>query len=438
MGNCHLGTESEILNNKIFALVDCNNFYVSCERVFNPKLNSVPVVVLSNNDGCVVARSEEAKALGITMGIPYFKVRGIIEANNIRVLSSNYVLYGDMSERVMNILAKYTPGIEYYSIDEAFLDLKDISVNNLTEYGKEIRKTIFKNTGIPVSVGIARTKTLSKIANEYVKHNPKLNGVFDIVNFPKMDKLLAHVPIHEIWGIGGAFGRMLMNRKILSAKDFRDASEFFIKDKMGIIGLRTKYELQGVSAVDLDEVLEPKKAIMSSRSFGRYVSELGELEEAISQYTIRAAEKLRQQKSSCNSINVFVMTNHYKLTDKQHAENKTITLPEPSNYTPELIRYASFLLRKIYKKGYNYIKAGVLLSNIVPESPVQLNAFMFNRDHDKRNRIMKTMDSINKTFGRDSLKIASSGIAQEWAMKRQHISQRYTTNWNELLTVNLN
>ncbi|HRF67521.1 MAG TPA: Y-family DNA polymerase [Ignavibacteria bacterium] len=437
MGNCNLGTESEILKNKIFALVDCNNFYVSCERVFNPKLNNVPVVVLSNNDGCVVARSEEAKALGITMGIPYFKVKGIIESNNIRVLSSNYVLYGDMSERVMNLLAKFTPNIELYSIDEAFLDMKDISVNDYTAYGKEIRKTIFKNTGIPVSVGIARTKTLSKIANEYVKHNPRLNGVFDIVDFPKMDKLLAHVPIHEVWGIGGAFGRMLMNRKILSAKDFRDASEFFIKDKMGIIGLRTKYELQGLSAVSLDEVLEPKKAIMSSRSFGMYVSELSELSEAISQYTIRAAEKLRQQQSCCNSINVFVMTNHYKLTDKQHAENKTITLPEPANYTPELIKYAVFLLRKIYKPGYNYIKAGVLLGNIVPETPVQLNAFLVNRDHDKRNRIMKAMDNINKTFGRDSLKVASSGIAQDWAMKRQHISQRYTTNWNELLTVNL-
>ncbi|HRJ84656.1 MAG TPA: Y-family DNA polymerase [Ignavibacteria bacterium] len=437
MGNCNLGTESEILKNKIFALVDCNNFYVSCERVFNPKLNNVPVVVLSNNDGCVVARSEEAKALGITMGIPYFKVKGIIESNNIRVLSSNYVLYGDMSERVMNLLAKFTPNIELYSIDEAFLDMKDISVNDYTAYGKEIRKTIFKNTGIPVSVGIARTKTLSKIANEYVKHNPRLNGVFDIVDFPKMDKLLAHVPIHEVWGIGGAFGRMLMNRKILSAKDFRDASEFFIKDKMGIIGLRTKYELQGLSAVSLDEVLEPKKAIMSSRSFGMYVSELSELSEAISQYTIRAAEKLRQQQSCCNSINVFVMTNHYKLTDKQHAENKTITLPEPANYTPELIKYAVYLLRKIYKPGYNYIKAGVLLGNIVPETPVQLNAFLVNRDHDKRNRIMKAMDNINKTFGRDSLKVASSGIAQDWAMKRQHISQRYTTNWNELLTVNL-
>lgn len=437
MGNCYLGTESEILKNKIFALVDCNNFYVSCERVFNPKLNNVPVVVLSNNDGCVVARSEEAKSLGITMGIPYFKVKGIIESNNIRVLSSNYVLYGDMSERVMNLLTKFTPNIELYSIDEAFLDMKDISVKDLTAYGKEIRKTIFKNTGIPVSVGIAATKTLAKIANEYVKHNSKLNGVFDIVDFRKMDKLLAHVPIHEVWGIGGAFGRMLMNRNILSARDFRDASEFFIKDKMGITGLRTKYELQGLSAVDLDEVLEPKKAIMSSRSFGRYVNELSELSEAVSQYIIRAAEKLRQQQSCCNSINVFVMTNHYKLTDKQHAESKTITLPEPTNYTPELIKYAEFLLRKIYKPGYNYIKAGVLLGNIVPHSPIQLNAFLQKRDHTKRISAMRAMDGINKTFGRDTIKPASCGIKQEWAMKRQHISQMYTTNWNELLTVNL-
>ncbi|MEO8512776.1 MAG: Y-family DNA polymerase [Ignavibacteria bacterium] len=438
MGNCNLGTESEILRKKVFALVDCNNFYVSCERVFNPRLNNVPVVVLSNNDGCVVARSAEAKALGITMGIPYFKVREIIDKNNVRVFSSNYVLYGDMSERVMNILSKFTPNIEFYSIDEAFLNLKDISVKNFASYGTEIRKTIFKNTGIPVSVGIARTKTLSKIANEYVKHNPKLNGVFDIVDFFRMDKLLSHVPVHEVWGIGGAFGRMLMKRLILTAKDFRDASEYFIKDKMGIIGMRTKYELQGISSVDLDEVLEPKKAIMSSRSFGKYVTDINELAEAISQYTTRAAEKLRQQKSSCNSVNVFVMTNMHKLTDKQHAETKTISLPEPTNYTPDIIKYTVYLLRKVYKPGYNYIKAGVLLSNLVPESPVQLNAFFQNRDHAKRAGIMRTLDNVNLRFGRDTLKIASSGIEQKWAMKKQHVSSRYTTNWNELLTININ
>ncbi|MBL8015935.1 MAG: Y-family DNA polymerase, partial [Ignavibacteria bacterium] len=258
-----------MLKEKIFALVDCNNFYVSCERVFNPSLNSKPVVVLSNNDGCVVARSPEAKALGITMAIPYFKVKEIIRNNDVKVFSSNYALYGDMSERIMNTLAEFTPNLEFYSIDEAFINLKDLAIKDLTAYGRQIRKTILKNTGIPVSIGIARTKTLSKIANEFVKHNYKLNGVFDITSFPKMDALLAQVPVHEVWGIGGAFGRMLMSRKILSAKDFRDASEFFIRDKMGIIGLRTKYELNGISAIKLEEITEPRKGIMSSRSFGR-------------------------------------------------------------------------------------------------------------------------------------------------------------------------
>ncbi len=433
-----MGTQSEILTNKIFALVDCNNFYVSCERVFNPKLNNQPVVVLSNNDGVVVARSQEAKSLGITMAIPYFKVKHIIEANNVKVFSSNYALYGDMSERVMNTLMKFTPDVEIYSIDEAFINLKNIAVNDLDNYAKDIRTAILKNTGIPVSVGIAPTKTLAKIANEFVKHNSKLNGVFNIVNFPKMDKLLSQVPVHEVWGIGGAFGRMLMSRKILSANDFKNASSSFIKSKMGIIGLRTKYELQGVSAIDLDEVLEPKKDIMSSRSFGRYVTDISEIEEALSQYCMRACEKLRLQKSCCNSVTVFIQTNIHKLSDMQHAESKTVTLPEPTNFTPEINKYAMYLLSKIYKKGINYIKAGILLTNLVPESPVQLNSFMSSRDHAKRARIMKALDCINSVWGRDTLKLASSGIKQQWAMKRQHISPRCTTNWNELLIININ
>lgn len=433
-----MGTESEILTSKIFSLIDCNNFYVSCERVFNPKLNNVPVVVLSNNDGVCVARSEEAKKLGIGMAVPYFKVEEIIKKHNVKVFSSNYTLYADMSERVMNTLAKFTPNIEFYSIDEAFINLKDLGIKDFTKYGQEIRKTVFKNTGLPVSVGIARTKTLAKVANEFVKHNARLKGVFDIVDFPKMDKLLANVPIHEIWGIGGAYGRMLMNKNILTAKDFRDSSEFFIKDKMGIVGLRTKYELQGITAIDLEEVLEPKKGIMSSRSFGTAVTSISGLEQAVSQYVIRAAEKLRHQKSACNSVNVFIMTNKYKLTDMQHAGSKSITFPEPTNYTPEIIKYALFLLGKIFKPGYKYIKAGVMLSNIVPETPIQLNAFLENRDHAKRDRIMKVMDKINNTWGRDMVKIASSGTRQDWSMKRQHISPRYTTNWNELLTININ
>lgn len=438
MGNSNMGTEPEVLKNKIFALVDCNNFYVSCERVFDPKLINKPVVVLSNNDGVVVARSQEAKSLGITMAVPYFKVKRIIEANNVKVFSSNYTLYGDMSERVMNTIMRFTPKLEIYSIDEAFISLKNISVDDLDQYCKEIRTAVLKNTGIPVSVGIATTKTLAKIANEFVKHNTKLNGVFNIVGFNKMDKLLSQVPVHEVWGIGGAFGRMLMMHKILSAKDFKNTSSNFIKDKMGIIGLRTQYELKGISAIDLDEVTEPRKDIMSSRSFGRYVTDINELRESVSQYCFRACVKLRLQKSRCNTVTVFIQTNIHKLSDMQHAESKTITLPEPSNFTPEINKYALYLLEKVYKKGFNYIKAGILLSNIIPESPVQLNAFKDSRDHLKQVRIMKAMDRVNSVWGNDTLKFASSGIKQDWVMKRQHISPRYTTNWNELLTININ
>ncbi len=400
-------------------------------------MNGKPVVVLSNNDGCVVARSPEAKALGITMAIPFFKVKELIRRHDVKVFSSNYALYGDMSERIMNTLTEFTPNLEFYSIDEAFINLKDLGVKDLTTYGRQIRRTILKNTGIPVSIGIARTKTLSKIANEFVKHNQKLNGVFDITSFPKMDALLAQVPVHEVWGIGGAFGRMLMSRKILSAKDFRDASEFFIKDKMGIIGLRTKYELNGISAIKLEEISEPRKGIMSSRSFGRYVTDIREISEAVSQYVTRACEKLRSQNSNCQSISVFIQTNIHKLKDMQHAEMKTITLPEPTSYTPEVIKYSQRLLLQIYRKNYNYIKAGVILNNIIPQSPVQLNVFCGNRDHEKRNRIMKALDKVNLVYGRDTIKPASAGLKQEWAMQRQHISNRFTTNWNELLTINL-
>jgi DNA polymerase V len=422
------------VNNKIFALVDCNNFYVSCERVFNPKLNNVPVIVLSNNDGCVVARSEEAKKLGITMGIPFFKIENIVKANSVKVFSSNYALYADMSERVLNTLAAFTPNIEPYSIDEAFLNLGNLGINDLTAYGKNIRKCIFKDTGIPVSVGIATTKTLAKIANEYVKHNLKLSGVFDITTFPKMDRLLDHVPVYDVWGIGGAFGKMLMGKGILTAKNFRDASESFVKSNMGVMGLRTQYELQGISAVDLEEVIGPKREIISSRSFGKYVTDITELEEAVSQYTIRAAEKLRRQRSICSIVYVTLQTNHHKLTDLQHAETRSITLAEPTNYTPELIRHTEYLLRKAYKKGFNYIKAGVMLSGILPEDSMQLSVFK-SGNRIKQSSAMKVMDSINNIWGRDTLKIASSGIMQKWAMKRQHISQRYTTKWDELLSV---
>jgi len=418
----------------IIAHVDCNNFYASCERVFDPKLKGKPVVILSNNDGCIVARSNEAKALGIGMGVPYFRVREVIEKNNVYVYSSNYTLYGDMSSRVMSVLSGFTPNSEFYSIDEAFLSLESISIKDRGEYGIKIKNTVIKQTGIPVSIGIASTKTLAKIANEYAKKNKELNGVFDIVQFPNMDKLLDHVPVYDVWGIGNETAKFLMNHEILTALDYRNASEYWVQKRLGIVGLRIWYELKGVSCLDLEEITRPKKAIMSSRSFGRYVTELGELEEAVSQYATRCAEKVRSQKSIASSVHVFIQTNHHKITDMQHAEGITITLPEPTAYTPVLVQYAVYLLRRIYKSGYNYIKAGVLLEGLLPSSSVQQSMFEHN-DHKKLNEAMKAMDTVNCLWGRDTLRLASSGIEQEWKMKMSYRSGRYTTNWNELMEV---
>ncbi|MEO8447425.1 MAG: Y-family DNA polymerase [bacterium] len=418
----------------IYAHIDCNNFYASCERVFDPKLRGMPVVILSNNDGCIVARSQEAKLLGIGMGVPYFKVRDVIEKNNIFVYSSNYTLYGDLSARVMNILTAFTPEIEYYSIDEAFLSFDKINENDLTSYASKIRRTVLKNTGIPVSIGIAKTKTLAKLANEFVKKNPKLNGVFDISNFNRMDRLLQQVPIHDVWGIGSAFAKELMKNKILSAYDFKCIDEKWVKKKMGVVGLRTCLELRETTCIEIDRLVKPKKGIMSSRSFGRYVTELPEIEEAVSQYVTRASEKLRMQNSICRSIYVFIQTNHHKLNEKQYAMGKTITLEEPTAFTPELIKNALFVLRKIFRSGYKYIKAGVYLSNIVPEKEIQFNAFR-ETDHNKNISVMKAVDSMNCIWGRDTVKFASSGIEQDWKMKMCFRSNRYTTNWNEIVVV---
>lgn len=420
--------------NNIFAHVDCNNFYASCERVFNPKLRNKPVVILSNNDGCIVARSEEAKKLEIGMGVPYFKVRDIIKQNKIFVYSSNYTLYQDISDRVMSILSEYTPDIENYSIDEAFLSFYKISQNNLTSYADKICKSILQNVGIPVSIGIAKTKTLAKLANEFVKKNPKLNGVFDITNFPKMDKLLKQVPVHDIWGIGSQFAKLLFKNNIFSAYDFKYIDRNWVKKKMSVVGLRTCLELNETSCLNLDEIVKAKKGIMSSRSFGRYVTELNEIEEAVSAYITRASEKLRAQRSICRSVYVFIQTNHHKLHEQQYSIGKTITLPQATSYTPGLIDHAITVLRRIYKKGYKYIKAGVFLSDISPENNLQCNMFI-NSDQKKLLTVMKAIDGLNYVWGRDTIKFASSGIKQEWKMKMDYRSPRYTTNWNELLTI---
>ncbi len=421
---------------RIFALVDCNNFYASCERVFNPKLNGKPVVVLSNNDGCIVARSNEAKALGIKMGVPFFKVRDIIKAGNVTYFSSNYALYADMSKRVMDTLKEFTPDIEVYSIDEAFITLESVTQKNLTKYCRRIRDQIFKNTGLPVSIGIAETKTLAKIANEFCKKNEQLKGVFDITVFSDKSKLLSRVPVIDIWGIGKALGRYFMSNGILSANDYLSADPELIRKKSGVVGSRTQLELKGISCIKLDQLVHAKKQIISSRSFGRYVTDLVELEEAVSQYTSRALEKLRMQGSMANYINVFIQTNHHKLTDTQHAEGRFAAMPYSSSFTPDFVSVSKTLLRQIYKPGIKYIKAGVMLSGIVPDDSFQF-CIGDSSDHEKRRLLMNSVDMINRHNGKETVKFASSGINQDWQMKMSYRSRRYTTNWHELMTVKL-
>lgn len=420
------------MSKKIYALVDCNSFYVSCERVFDPSLEGKPVVVLSNNDGCAVSRSEEAKKW-IPMGAPIHQYTKEVVMHDIRLFSSNYTLYSDMSSRVMSILGNFTPDTEIYSIDEAFLGLSGFCRRDLTEYGSKIRRTVKEWTGIPVSIGIGETKTLAKIANKVAKKTPGLGGVFCIYDNPRREEILSRTDISDIWGIGRAHTRKLKGYGIHSALDLMQTSAEFIRKYMTVTGLRTAMELNGTSCIDLEDV-ESRKEIIRSRSFGRDIEDRKDLREAISMHTARAAEKLREERSVAGYISVFLKTNNFK-NIPQYNNSVGIGLEESTSYTPELTETAIMLLDRIYKHGYRYKKAGVMLAGIVPESEVQLN--MFNRKYDLKHRkeLMYAMDRINTAWGRDTIKYASSGTGRTWSMNRTRLSERYTTNWNELPSV---
>ncbi len=417
---------------KIFALVDCNSFYVSCERVFNPRLKGVPVVVLSNNDGCAIARSNEAKAIGIEMGAPLFKWEPLIKKHNIQVFSSNYTLYSDMSDRVMSALSEFTPYLEVYSIDEAFLSLSHIKSSDLSGYAQKIRATVKKRTKIPTSIGIAQTKALAKIANKVAKKNPDYQGIFDPMGSPNVDEILDSVDVSDVWGIGWQYSALLKRHGIRTALDLKKASDKWIKKNLSVVGLRLVMELRGISCLALDEIAEPKKQIIRSRSFGHPVESLTELEEAVALYATRASEKLREQKSVASYIGVFVTTNIFNKNDAQYVNSIGCSLSEPTSYTPELIRYATEILRRIYKEGYRYKKAGVILNGIVPENEIQLNLLAKRRPLEKDRAIMKAVDGINNKWGRDSIKYAATGIEQGWSMRRYRLSKRYTTSWQEI------
>ncbi|MDA3898532.1 MAG: Y-family DNA polymerase, partial [Desulfobacteraceae bacterium] len=430
----------------MFALVDCNNFYVSCERVFNPKLAHRPVIVLSNNDGCAVARSEEAKAIGIKMGAPAFKIRHLINAHHVAAFSSNYALYGDMSRRVMQTLSRFTDQLEIYSIDEAFLKLSGRRQNSLTDYGENICTTVFQWTGLPVSMGIAPTKTLAKIACRLAKksalknlrqqnHTPKnhnrTNRALELTDTSNIEKALEQIAIENVWGIGRQYATRLHKYGITTALALSRTDEQWIQKLMGINGVRTVKELQGIPCYLLENQPSPRKGVTVSRTFHTELDCFDDLKTAITAYTSRGAEKLRTQKAAANMILVFATTNRFK--SHYNFYTATAHLPIPTNDTPELIHYADQCLRQIYKPGILFKKAGVIFKDIVCESPIQTGLFD-TRNRKRSQSLMRSIDTINSEMGKNTIRYASTGLVpdQKWQPLSRQCSPAYTTNWNHL------
>ena len=414
----------------IFALVDCNNFYVSCERVFDPYLAKKPIIVLSNNDGCVISRSNEAKSLGVPMGAPFYKYREIIEKNNIEVYSSNYQFYGDMSQRVMKSLGMMIPkqDIEIYSIDEAFIRLDGYERPDVIDLSIEIKKNILNWTGIPISVGIAQTKTLSKVANHIAKKNTS-TGVFDIRNNKLQEQILSNFQIEDLWGISYRLGKKLRKLGINNGLDLRNSDSKFIRKKFSIVLERMVYELRGIPCLDIEKVTN-KKSIMSSRSFGKLVTELESLEQAISTYATIACEKLRHQNSKSQGIYVFLQTNRFRKDLPQYRRSMKYKLDLPTSDTGYIINAGKKILKKIYRKGYHYQKCGIMLFDLSSKYIQQENLFV--KSNQSNEYLMESLDTINKAMGSDTVFFAAKGTQNNWKMRRNKLSSRYTTNWMEL------
>ena len=417
------------------ALVDCNSFYASCERVFNPHLANKPVGILSNNDGIIVALSSELKKLGISRGAAAFKIdKRFIKKHSIKLFSSNYTLYGNMSARVMDTLSMFTPDLEIYSIDEAFLSLRGFEHLNLTDYGRQIKRTVRQHTGLPVSVGIGPTKTLAKIANRFAKKHNFVEGVFDITDHPDRDKILRWVEVEHIWGVGRQYAKMLHRNGIRNAFELIQAPDKWVQNKMTIVGLRLVKELRGISCIDLEMDIKPKKEIVSSRSFGNPITGLQDLLEATSDYCSVAVKKLRSQNQVASLIIVFLSTNRFK-NEPQYANYAKARLPLPSAYTPNFIRAANIILKKIYRPGYKYKKVGVMLADIIHQSKAPLNFFQPTYLDNHRKVIMDCMDNINEKMGSHQLTYASAGIKKPWQMKREQLTPSYTTSWKHIPVV---
>ena len=421
----------------IFALVDCNSFYCSCERVFRPDLENKPVVVLSNNDGCVVARTDEVKALealGLPAWAPYFKIKNDIKKHNVHVFSSNYTLYGDMSGRVMKTLSQFAPEMEVYSIDEAFLSFTGMEKINLIEYSKTIRKTVLQNTGIPTCIGIGPTKVLAKIANKVAKKDKiSTQGVFSLCDRDYREKVLKVFPVEDIWGIGKQSAKKLHEHKIKTAWQLKQSDPAFIQRFLTIVGSRIVQELDGISCLDLETDIEDRKQIISSRSFGRQVKSITEIQESIANHVTTACEKLRKQDLKCKNITVFIQTNPFKNTPQYH-NSASMDLLSGTSVTPKLIAQAFLLLKMIYQDGYEYKKCGIILNGLYKNSFQQMD-FFGRHDSPLDDVFMQTIDKINQFHGKGSVKFAACGIDQFWKMLSEMKSPCYTTRWSELLTI---
>ncbi len=414
----------------VYALIDCNDFYVSCERVFAPRLKGRPVVVLSNNDGCVISRSREAKDIGVAMGAPLFKVRALLEANGATIFSSNYELYGDMSRRVMQTLEEFAPRMEVYSIDEAFLDLSGYREAELAGVGRDIRRQIMRWTGIPVCVGIAGTKTLAKLAARVAKRSTKAAGVVNLSASPHLRHALALTPVGDVWGVGPRLTRRLSGEGIVTALDLRDADERRMRRLGGVCLGRVVYELRGTPCLPLALCPPPRQSVVCSRSFGRPVESLAELGEAVSYHAARAAARLRRARLTAGVLVVFIATSRFR-DENRYDNSVTLMLSEQTDYTPELIGQARRGVEMIYRAGCRFTKAGVMLLELVPASPAQ--SVMFDAaDRAREGRLMRTLDYVNRRMGHRALRYAATGLRPDWRMRSAHRSPRCTTRWNEL------
>ncbi len=419
----------------MFALVDCNNFYASCERAFRPDLKDKPIAILSNNDGCIIARSKEVKELGIRMGAPHFKCKDELKKHNVHVFSSNYALYGDMSNRVMNILASLAPEIEIYSIDEAFLKFKSCDYLNFYEHAELILNKVVKSTGIPISIGFAPTKALAKVANKIAKkYADKTNNIHIVDSEEKRIKALKWCKIEDVWGIGRGHQKRLKALNVNNAYQFTQLSDELVKKRMAIVGLRLKKDLEGKPTLDLDHYTE-KRNIATTRSFEKDYTNYEEIRERVATFAVSCAEKLRKQESFCQSISVFISSNRHKKEAGEYKNGVTIQIPFPTNSSIDLVKFAIHGLDKIFVSGYRYKRAGVIVSQLTPENQEQLVLFE-NKNH-KHQKIMEVMDLVNKKDSEHTIKLASQDLERTWKMNQNYLSPRYTTRLKEVIKINV-